>query len=53
MKTIKEGPETLALTVRKEHRLTTITNKVAMGTIRVSSKAIFAAIVLTVLNMVT
>ena len=51
MKTTSQKTNSLALTVRKEHRLT-IQNKVVASTIRISSKAMFAAVVLTLLNMV-
>jgi len=46
-----EKPKTLALTVRKEHRLI-IVNKAVSTTMRITSKAVFAAVVLTFLNMV-
>ena len=51
MNTLNRGSETVALTVRPEHRLVLV-HKVVNQTIRISSKAILAAVVLTFLNMV-
>ena len=51
MKTISQKTNCLALTVRKEHRLMVI-NKAVTGTMRIASKALFGAVVLTLLNMV-
>ena len=53
MKTQEYTPVTncLALTVRKEHRLTVI-KKAARGTIRVSWKTLLYALILTVANIV-
>ena len=46
----KETPETLALTVRKEHRLLVINNALQTSK-RISIKVIFSAVALTLLNL--
>lgn len=50
MRTQNNYTSCLALTVRKEHRLMVV-NKVVFSSIRVSTKAIFAAIILSLVNM--
>ena len=46
-----ENVQALALTIRPEHRLVII-NQAIVASIRISSKAVFIAMVLSVLNMV-
>ena len=48
---VNTNTTTKALTVRKENSFAVI-NNVAYNTLRISSKSIFAAFVLTLLNMV-
>ena len=52
MKTIYPQTDIQALTVRKEHRLTLVTQKAIVTTSRIVSKALLGAVVLTLLNFV-
>jgi len=51
MNTLNQEPQVLTLTVRKDHKLIVL-NKTVTTAARITSKAVIAAVVLTLLNLI-